>query len=230
MIMRNKFRYIFSSILKLFGFLFALILLISFTSLPYYAYHQLAAVDITLEKEPRAIIVLSGVGMPSPDALIKLYFASKAAKQFPNSSIYIALPEKASKDSITPLKQMKLELMKNQIISDRIHLAPNGHNTYTQLLDLSKKVDQSASVLIVTSPEHMLRSILTLKKLGFSDVGGLPTFEEPSEEVLLRAKSPKKDEVESLALRYNMWSYLQYEIKVAREYCAISYYWIKGWI
>ena len=93
--MRNKFRYIFSSILKLFGFLFALILLISFTSLPYYAYHQLAAVDITLEKEPRAIIVLSGVGMPSPDALIKLYFASKAAKQFPNSSIYIALPEKA---------------------------------------------------------------------------------------------------------------------------------------
>lgn len=228
--MRNKIHSIFSSTLKLLGVLFSLILLISFTSIPFYAYHQLAAVNLKLENEPKAIVVLSGVGMPSPDALIKLYFASKAAKQFPNSSVYIALPEKASQDSITPLELMKMELMKSQIISERIHLAPNGHNTYTQLLDLSKKIDKSASVLIVTSPEHMLRSILTLEKLGFSDVGGLPTFEEPSEEVLLHAKSPKKDEIENLTVRYNMWSYLQYEIKVAREYCAISYYWIKGWI
>ncbi len=228
--MGSKIHSIFSFILKLFGVLFALILLISLTSIPYYAYHQLAALDITLEKKPSAIIVLSGVGMPSPDALIKLYFAGEAANQFPNSSIYLALPEKAAQDSITPLGLMRTELIKNDINSKRIHLAPKGYNTYTQLLDLSKKIDKSASVLIVTSPEHMLRSILTLKKLGFSDVGGLPTFEEPSEEVLLRSHSSKRDEIENLTIRYNMWSYLQYEVKVMREYFALSYYWLKGWI
>ena len=36
--------------------------------------------------------------------------------------------------------------------------------------------------------------------------------------------------VRNVALRYNMWSYMQYEIIVLREYTAIAYYWVKGWI
>jgi hypothetical protein len=31
-------------------------------------------------------------------------------------------------------------------------------------------------------------------------------------------------------LRYNMWSYLHLELFVFREYCAIGYYKLKGWI
>tara|TARA_R110002049_G_scaffold305714_4_gene503063 strand:+ start:2965 stop:3651 length:687 start_codon:yes stop_codon:yes gene_type:complete len=221
-------------ILKIFftslGVLFLLAIILSFTSIPYKAYHHLAATDVELPEPPTTIIVLSGVGMPSPDALIKLYFARKVGEQFPKSTIYIALPEKNVLDSLSPIQLMKNELILNKIDSKRIFLSPKGHNTFTQLSELSKVISTSESILIVTSPEHMLRSILTMKKLGYNKVGGLPTFEEPSEEVLLQSRKAKKTEVDNLNLRYNMWSYLQYEIKVVREYFALTYYWLKGWI
>mgnify|MGYP006090763245 FL=1 len=62
-------------------------------------------------------------------------------------------------------------------------------------------------------------------------VGGSPSFEKPSDEERLKDKTDKEDtKVRNLALRYNMWSYMQYEIIVLREYTAIAYYWMKGWI
>lgn len=212
------------------GVIFLVAIILSFTSIPYKAYHHLAATEAELKESPTAIIVLSGVGMPSPDALLKLYFSKKVGEQFPKSTIYIALPEKNMNDSLSPIQLMKNELIMNNISSDRVWLSPQGHNTYTQLSALSNIISTSESILIITSPEHMLRSILTMKKLGYTEVGGLPTFEVPSEEILLKSKKNKKTEVDNLDLRYNMWSYLQYEIKVVREYCAITYYWFKGWI
>ena len=228
--MKRKVYRILSLFFKISGGIFLVGLLLSLSSIPYKAYHHLAATEIELKKSPSAIIVLSGAGMPSPDALIKLYFASEAGLQFPQSTTYIALPEKHNIDSTSPIKLMKKELMKNNIEAGRIKLETQGYNTYTQLLALSEKISISESVLIVTSPEHMRRSILTMKKMGYRDVGGLPTFEEPSEETLLTSKRKVKTEVDNLNLRYNIWSYLQYEIKVAREYCALTYYWLKGWI
>ena len=40
----------------------------------------------------------------------------------------------------------------------------------------------------------------------------------------------QEKQLRSLNIRYNMWSYLKYEITVMREWCAIAYYWIRGWI
>ncbi len=33
-----------------------------------------------------------------------------------------------------------------------------------------------------------------------------------------------------LAIRYNFWNYLKLEITVLREYMAITWYWLRGWI
>jgi uncharacterized SAM-binding protein YcdF (DUF218 family) len=89
---------------------------------------------------------------------------------------------------------------------------------------------KDAPLLVVTSPEHMLRAILTLRKAGFSNVGGVPTFETPINEESLRKRVLSDDISENVALRYNIWSYMIYEIKVLREYTAISYYWLMEWI
>jgi uncharacterized SAM-binding protein YcdF (DUF218 family) len=128
---------------------------------------------------------------------------------------------------------MVSELMLKGVDSSRISYESIGFNTHSQAENLAKTFasERDKSLLLVTSPEHMCRAILTFEKVGFSSVGGLPTFEEPIDEK--RLKSSKKlgtKQVQNLALRYNVWSYLIYEIKVLREFAALSYYWLLGWI
>jgi hypothetical protein len=77
----------------------------------------------------------------------------------------------------------------------------------------------------------MYRAVKTFRKAGFVKVGGLPTFEKPPDAEKIKDKEKSRDtRVKSLALRYNMWSYLNYELIVMREYTAILYYKIKSWI
>lgn len=213
----------------IFGIVSLVLVVLSFTSIPYIAYHQLAATDYELNSNPTHIVLLSGNGMPSPDALIKAYYGAESALEFPNSRIVIALPND-SKGSYKSLKLMAKEIINKGVDSSRISFEPTGYNTYTQIKALSKMIPPNASILIITNPEHMLRSIKTFNKLGYNNVGSLPAFETPNEERSLRNSSEAKTQIKNVNLRYNVWSYLQYEIRVIREYCAISYYWIKGWI
>ena len=74
----------------------------------------------------------------------------------------------------------------------------------------------------------MTRAAACFKSEGFQFVGGSPAFEHD-----LTPESLKEDKeyfAPSLAWRYNLWSYLQYEIRVAREYVALTYYELRGWI
>ena len=77
----------------------------------------------------------------------------------------------------------------------------------------------------------LFQSVKAFRKAGFAEVGGLPAFDRPIEPDQAMDKENTKDiRVKSLSLRYNMWSYLEYELIVMREYCAIAYYKFKGWI
>jgi uncharacterized SAM-binding protein YcdF (DUF218 family) len=93
-----------------------------------------------------------------------------------------------------------------------------------------------ASLLLVTSPEHLYRSVLTFKKAGFLKVDGIPAFEKDMETDLsfraglLGGKSYIPDVGENVILRYKFWNYLEYEMEILREYVAIAYYWMMGWI
>jgi len=125
---------------------------------------------------------------------------------------------------------MANELIVKGIDPLRIKYEPLGYNTRSQAVNIASMFNnkEQLNLLIITTPEHMYRSIKTFKHVGFPEVGGLPAFEKPIDEGKL--KDPDDKEGAYLAFRYNMWNYLNYELLVLREYCAIIYYRLKGWI
>lgn len=214
-----------------FGLLSFIFLILSFTDIPYFAYYNLGVKHSALKVKPDLIVVLGGSGMPSPDGLIRMYYAAEAAKKFSTTKIVLAQPY-CKGDSEKQLKLMANELCLKGIDSMRINYENKGINTRTQALNIArmfKHEKEKLGLLLITSPEHMYRSCKTFKNVGFLNVGGMPTFEKPIEEESLIGKEEDEQNV-NLSFRYNMWSYMQYEILVLREYCAIAYYKIKGWM
>jgi hypothetical protein len=66
--------------------------------------------------------------------------------------------------------------------------------------------------------------------VGFYQAGGTPTFEKViAEEKLMKGVNRRKEKT-GLTLRYRIWSYMVYEIIVVREFMAIVYYKVRGWI
>jgi len=142
---------------------------------------------------------------------------------------YRSFGENKKEVSIRGIAYMK-GLQDNGILATAKHFPGHGDTDsdshYT--LPLIKHNKEHLAVLIITTPEHMYRSIKTFKNVGFTKVGGLPTFEKPIDEEKL--KETGETERIHLSFRYNMWSYLNYEFLVLKEYCAIIYYKLKGWI
>ncbi len=228
--MLKQIKYYFKKVLLILGYFSVLFIILSFTSLPYWAYYGLASTDDQLEIPPSVIVIMGGDGMPSPSGLMRLYNGTEKALQHPSSRVIIALPYNEY-DSTYQLSLMAHQLVEKGVDTSRILFTPNGFNTRSQALEIKELVDTLAPMLIVSSPEHMYRSIHSFRKVGFQVVGGAPSFEKPSDKEKLKDKTDKDDtKVRNLALRYNMWSYMQYEIIVLREYTAIAYYWVKGWI
>ncbi len=220
-------------ILKVTGVFALLLLLLSITDIPYNAYHWLGTSNSKLINQPDLIVILGGSGMPSPDGFIRCYYGSQAALQFKEIDIIIALPT-GENDSTHQLDMMAHELIIRGVDSSRIHYEPMGFNTHSQAENIAVKYGdklQQTSLILITSPEHMYRSVRSFLKCGFKSVGGLPTFEVPIDEEKIKDKQKSKDKrVKDLNLRYNIWSYLHYELLVFKEFFAISYYKLKGWI
>lgn len=214
------------------GILFFLLFILSFTDIPFYAYEKLSLPGTYLEKDPDVIVVLGGSGMPSPDGLMRTYYAAEAANKYKQADVIIALPYNET-DSLYQLNLMAKELRLRGIDSARISYEPNGFNTRSQAVNIATRYEKRKNflaLLLITSPEHMYRSVNTFRKAGFTAIAGMATFEKPVDEEKIKDNENAPDtRVKSLNLRYNMWSYLHYELLVMREYCAIAYYWLKGW-
>jgi len=148
------------------------------------------------------------------------------------------------------------------ITPERIMLEDSGTNTRAQAINIQKLitiydlrlthstsqnltnivnqqssiVNRRSSILIVTSPEHLYRSVKTFKKAGFSRVDGLPAFEQAIESDIsfnagkLGGRKLMPDIGENITLRYQFWSQMNYEFLVIREWLALTYYWLMGWI
>jgi uncharacterized SAM-binding protein YcdF (DUF218 family) len=217
--------------LLFFGIFAIATMALALTDIPYFAYHQLGTHCNALKGNPEVIVVLGGSGMPSADGLIRTYYASEAAINFPQADVIIAHPYDNDSLSTHQLDLMAHELIIRGVDSLRIHYEPIGTNTQSQASHISEILEarNESPVLVITSPEHMYRSIRSLQKAGLKNVGGLPSFEKPISEQKLKG-GKKNGQKGSLAWRYNFWSYLRYEILVLREYCAIIYYKLKGWI
>lgn len=228
---RKSFTAFLNTILKSIGIISLFMLILAFTDLPYFAYHQLSLSKQKLNTPAKAIVIMGADGMPSPEGLIRAYYGSKAAAENPKAKVFIALPKNQGLDSLLQLQLMASELINKNIGAQRIAFAYQGVNTRTQAIEIAQLIDSQTPILIVSSPEHLYRAVKSFEKVGFEQVGSYPTFENPPEEKALKRKTGEEDEaLKNLALRYNVWSYLQYEIKVLREYTAITYYWLMGWI
>jgi len=198
-------------------------------------YYYLGAIDYTLSKSPEYIIVLGGGGIPSESGLMRTYKVSQEAKKFPQAKIIIALPGKVS-DTLSSINLMRHEIISRGIDSSKIILEPKGTNTRMQALQIQNLCGKTSSILLITSPEHMYRSIKTFKKIGFNNIVGNSAFESAIEANLyfndneLGGNKYILNVGKNTKLRYQFWNHLKYQIIIYREYFAITYYKLKGWI
>jgi len=170
--------------------------------------------------------------MPSEENLIRLYYTAVVGNTG-NFPVIVAHPF----DS-TVYDKIKQELMIRGIDSSRIFFEKSGSNTRAQALNLVKYFPETvhSKIVLVTSPENVLRSVLVFRKLGFTNVGGCPAFGSDMnidlsfDSNLLGGKKYIPDVGNNLKLRYNFWNYLKLEIICLREFTALGYYKLMGWI
>jgi uncharacterized SAM-binding protein YcdF (DUF218 family) len=224
------------NLLVLFGFFFLICIILALTSAPFWGYHWLGTSKSELKWQPKTIVLLGGGGMPSQSNLMRSWYTEKAAKSFPEASIIIAMPGDLE-DSLSTPQLMKRELILRGVDSLKINFETEATNTRAQALNCQRVILMQDPILLVTSPEHMRRSVLCFQKAGFEKVNALPAFENAAEADF----TFKDDELggntvlvpdvgQSINLRYQLWNHLKYEILIAREMVAIAYYKIRGWI
>lgn len=220
------------------GSVFVLMILLAFTTLPFWAYYGLATGYSKIENAPETIVMLAGAGIPSENGLIRAYYTAKIARQCPDARIIIAAPGRIN-DSLGDPRRIASELELRGVNHKNISYAVNGKNTRGQALEIAEMVlqkDHDRPLTIVTSPEHVKRAVMSFRKCGFTNVKGLPAFESSLEmDLTFNDKDLKGNEIAppiggNLQVRYQFWNHLKYEIIVIREYFALSYYKLRGWI
>ena len=237
---RRILKYIFVS----FGCLFLILFTLCLTPAPFYTWYTMSSKYAGIHRPPEVIVVLGGGGMPSESGLMRTWYAAKLGNHFNRSKIIIALPGDTT-DSLSSVCQMKDELILRGIAPGRISFEPLGTNTRAQAMNIAKiphpltpspKREGEPNVLIVTSPEHLYRAVLSFHKAGFRRVDGLPAFENTIESDLsfddssLGGKKWIPGIGKNLTVRYEFWRQMRYEELILREWLAIAYYKVKGWI
>ena len=215
------------------GILFALMIVLAFTSIPFYMHYNLGEIpdDINMTEDfyPKKIVMFGAAGMPSPDNLMRLYYTSYCANLY-DVPVIIIHPE----DSVCQLEMTKY-LLQNGV--EDILYVTRGSNTRSQVVEFKELYPEliKEQMLVVTSTEHMYRTIRCLKKIGFEYVSGKPAQEATVDfDLSIKQQNLGGKEfvpsVENTKIRYTFYNYLKLEVTCFREYVAIVYYKIKGWI
>lgn len=219
------------------GLSFLLVIILAFTTQPFWMYYRLGTATADYRFVPQTIIVLGGAGMPSESNLMRCYTAAQLAARFPASGIIIALTKDSSQNiHQSAAWQMKSELVLRGVDSSRIGLEVNGRSTHEQASNILQHLRPSEAAVIVTSPEHMYRSLRTFRRAGLRFVGGQPAFEKSLDaELRFHRKAKGSGELppgmtDELQYRYQFWNHLKYQVVCYREYIALLYYKLNGWI
>lgn len=221
------------------GLLFLVLLILSFTSLPFWGYYWLGTSESKISGNPDYIVLLGGGGMPSESNLMRAFFVYRAAVKSPESRIIITIPGDTA-DLTSTARLVANELILKGIDRNRIFYEQLGTNTRSQALRLQQFNSEKLTdkpILIVTSPEHMRRAVLVFRKAGFTQLSALPAFENALEADLVFKddelggnKTLIPDVGGNTTIRYQFWNHLKYEILIAREIAALGYYKLRGWI
>ncbi|MEI7726643.1 MAG: YdcF family protein [Bacteroidota bacterium] len=247
------------------GAIFAVMIILAFTSAPFWIWYGIGIKKAGIHRPPDYIVLLGGGGMPSESGLMRTWYTARAAGYFTRAQVIIALPGDSS-DSRSAIILMKDELILRGIAPDRIQLEDSGTNTRSQAQNIYKRISndeyrilniernpnpnpkssfvirhssldiRNSSLLLITSPEHLYRAVLTFEKAGFKHVQGLPAFEQAIESDItfnarkLGGRKYIPDIGSNITLRYQFWTQMNYELLILREYAALGYYKLKGWI
>jgi uncharacterized SAM-binding protein YcdF (DUF218 family) len=226
-------------ILIVFGCIMLLLVILCFTSLPFWCHYGMGVKYAGINRPPEYIVVLGGGAMPGSADLMRTYYAAELAGRFQKARVIISLPGDTS-DPSSSVSLMKREMAIRGINPGQIVFESRGTNTRYQALCLREMLGDTlvrfSNFVLVTSPVHLYRAYLAFKKAGFVKVDGLPAFENGLESGLLyedkmlggRRLVPGIGK--NLTLRYRFWTQLEYEQQVIREAFALAYYRIKGWI
>ena len=214
------------------GLMAMIMALLSFTSLPFHAHRWLGTAGGLVTGSVEAIVVLSGSGMPSGPELMRCHEAARQARLSPVAVVMLLLPLDTALE-----RAMREELILKGVAPERIRTLLHGRNTREQALDLAhaQPAWKNRSMAVVTAPEHMYRSLLAFRKLGFTEVVGAPAFDHALFSDLrygfrdIGGKPYIPDMAGHTGLRYNFWNYLKLEITCLREYAALAYYKLNGW-
>lgn len=218
------------------GIFFVTALIFAFTTVPFWGIYWLGTSKSELTGKPTNIVLLGGGGMPGAENLMRIWHTEKAARSFPDAPIVIAMPGDTA-DIHSTLRMMKAELVLRGIEPRRVLFENKGTNTRGQALNSLSLLDPQDPVLLVTSPEHTRRSVMTYQKAGFSKVYALPAFENATEADLTindnqlgGRKNIAPSVSNTISFRYQVWNHLKYEINFLREFTALQYYHLRGWI
>lgn len=220
------------------GVFFLLLLIIGATSLPFWLRYNLATTKAFEPENTQSILIMGGGGFPSESVLIRLWYAARLAHRFPDAKIVVTTPGFFS-DSSSTVFQMYDYLINQQVHPSRIVVDSVGLNTRYQALIAYSFLSEGIikePLLIVTSPAHVYRTVKSFEKAGFTEVSGRPAMEAVLEtdlkfdDTILGGNTIIKGASKSISIRYTFWEYLTYEVEIVREYIAIAYYKLKGWI
>ena len=220
-------------ILFISGIFFLLLSALAFTRIPFDVQLWLGTSESKYSFTPDYIVMMGAGGMPEGENLIRLFYTLQAARTYPEAKIILA----QSIDTAVS-NYMKVELAYHHIDSTRIFVENSGTNTRGQALAVADDFKDALkkNVVIVSSPLHMRRAVKVFRKIGFKNVGGEPCFAQSVFPDLtynhnkIGGKRYLPDVSSSMKIRYNFWNYLGIEIGCIREFCAMIYYKMNGWI
>lgn len=234
-------------ILMILGALSLVPVMLAFTTIPFRLWYDLGKRTCEIHRPPDYIVLMGGGGMPSESGLIRCWYTSAVAEKFPRAKVIIALPGDTS-NLFSSVIAMKNELILRGVAPDRIIYEPIGTNTRSQAMQIRQNLSgttgvtpagidlHAPSLLIITSPEHLYRAVHSFRKAGFFRTDGQAAWEQAIESDLafqgahLGGRTLIPDIGDNLSVRYQCWTQLDYLLRVTREWLAIGYYRLKGWI
>ncbi len=229
---------VFRILLVVLGSMFLLLCIVALTKLPFYGFYNLGTSNSRMKTPPVNIVLLSGNGIPSESGLLRAYYTARLANKYPTAQVYISIPGNVN-DTAGAAQLTSKELQMRGIDTSRIYFENLGRNTREQAQKLAEgllKEKLQQPITVVTAPEHIKRAVLAFRKCGFTTVSGFPTFENSLNADLTYNDSELKGNKmapaigNSLQVRYQFWTHLKLEILVLREYFALTYYKLRGWI
>lgn len=217
-----------------------LIVAFSFTTGPFWIYHWLGTSESNYNFKPDYIIIMGGAGHPSESSLMRSWYAAHFWQKYPLATVVITQPSAVCvRPELSDAWGIRGDLMTRGVDSTAILIEIKGRNTRQEAMEVKALVPDATDkgCLIITAPEHMRRSVLTFRKMGFKYVGGEPTFNASGPVDLdysdgqLGGNNVMLPEVGgSVQLRYQFWNHLRYQVICYRELAGLMWYKIKGWI